>query len=160
MPAPYNVLFICTGNCCRSQMSEAILRHYGGDRFNAYSAGAEPAGFVHPLVLEVLARMNVSDEGLYSKSWDEFSDRKMDFIITVCDHAASRPCPTWPGHPATAHWGLYDPSFHPGTEEERIATALKVAQIIKHRVKQLIQLPLDGMNEQQIKDELNKIGET
>ncbi|MHC4443776.1 MAG: arsenate reductase ArsC [Planctomycetota bacterium] len=160
MPAPYNVLFICTGNCCRSQMAEALLRHYGGQRFNPCSAGAAPAGFVHPLALETLRRMNISTQGQYSKSWDEFADRQLDIILTVCDNVADRPCPTWPGHPATAHWGVYDPSFHPGNEKEKFDKAMEMANILKGRIQQLINLPLDQMNPQQLKTELAKIGQS
>lgn len=159
MPAPYRALFICTGNCCRSQMAEALLRHIGGDRFNAHSAGAEPSGFVHPLVIETMHRMNVSTEGQYSKSWNELADDRYDIIITLCDYAADQPCPTWPGHPATAHWGLPDPSFYPGSDEDRLAAADRVANQIRHWIEQMVALPLNDLTADQLKAELERIGQ-
>jgi len=160
MPAPYNVLFICTGNACRSQMAEALLRHIGGERFNARSAGVEPAGYVHPVALETMRRMNVPTDGLYSKSWDQFADDPHDIIITVCDYAAIQPCPSWPGRPATAHWGLPDPSFHPGSEEDRLNAALGIAQRLRRWIEQLTALPLDELTADQLRKELERIAQT
>ena len=161
MPAPYDVLFICTGNCCRSQMGETLLRHVGGDRFRAHSAGSDPAGFIHPLAVETMRRLNtpVFDDQ-YSKSWDEFADDQLDIIITVCDSAASQPCPTWPGHPATAHWSLPDPSFYPGSEQDRLAAAEAVARRFQHWIEQLIALPIDGLSPEELEAELERISET
>ncbi len=159
MPAPYNVLFICTGNACRSQMAEALLRHMGGDRFNAHSAGTEPAGFIHPLVIETMERMNVPIEGQYSKGWNEFAREPHDIIITLCDNAASQPCPAWSGNPATAHWSLPDPSFYPGSEHDRRAAAEAIARRLQYWIGQLITLPLDNLTPDQLKSELQRIGE-
>ena len=149
MAAPYRVLFICTGNCCRSQMAEALLRHLGGKRFLAFSAGSHPAGYVHALTVEAMRRMGISTQGQYSKSWNEFADERMDIIITVCDSAASEVCPTWPGRPATAHWSLPDPSSVPGTPDERIEAAMVVARLARRWIEGLIALPLDEMYEEQ-----------
>jgi len=160
MPAPYDVLFICTGNCCRSQMAEALLRHLGGSRFNACSAGASPAGFVHPLTVETMQQMGISTEGHYSKSWNEYADKDFDIILTVCDHVAAGLCPVWPGRPATAHWGVHDPSFDPGSDEERLAKAMEVADILKSRIQQLIKLNLDDITPDQLKAELARIGQS
>jgi len=146
MSAPIKVLFICTGNCCRSQMAEALLRHVGGQRFQAFSAGSSPAGYVHPLAIETMRRMGISMQGQYSKSWEEFADRPMDVIITVCDNAAGRVCPRWPGQPATAHWGLPDPSFAPGTQEDRLAMAAGVALQARGWIERLVSLPLEQMS--------------
>ena len=157
MPEPYSVLFVCTGNSCRSQMAEALLRHHGGKRFSAFSAGSNPAGYVHPLALATLEKLGVSTEGLRSKSWDEFASTRLEVILTVCDHAASQPCPVWPGHPATAHWGLPDPSFIPGSEEKREAAALEVAGRLERWLKQFIALPLDDLSPEQLKAELRRI---
>lgn len=157
MPAPYTVLFICTGNACRSQLAEAILRHLGGSRFIARSAGSNPAGYVHPLAIETLRSLGISTHGLYSKSWNEFANERNDIIITVCDHAATQPCPTWPGHPATAHWGLPDPSFHTGSDEDRLAAAQAVAHQLQLWIGQLVALPLDTLSPAQLKAELQRI---
>ncbi len=159
MAVPIKVLFICTGNCCRSQMAEALLRHAGGDKFQAFSAGSDPAGFVHPLALETMRRMRISTEGQYSKSWDEFTGEHFDVIITVCDNAASL-CPQWPGRPATAHWGLPDPSFAPGTEEDRLAKAMTVARRAQAWIERLVALPLEDMGVEERRAAIRKIAES
>lgn len=140
------VLFVCTGNSCRSQMAEAILRHLGGERFAAHSAGSKPAGFVHPLAVEAMARMNIPMEGAVSKSWDEFVDQPMDLVVTVCDNAAGEVCPVWPGSPHVVHWSLPDPAYYPGTRAERIEFALRVAQRLTTKIQGMIELDwsMDG----------------
>ena len=91
------LLFVCTGNCCRSQMAEAIARHVAGDQFDIHSCGAVPAGFVHPIALETLKVMGISAEGLESKSWDVYLDKDIDIAISVCEQAAAS-CPVFPGY--------------------------------------------------------------
>lgn len=134
------ILFLCTGNSCRSQMAEAILRHTGGNRFEALSAGSHPAGYVHPLALEALARLNISHEDGRSKSWDEFQTTPVDVVITVCDAAAQEACPNWIGAPITAHWSLPDPAMHPDGERERVEFAVRVAQRLFAKIEGLVAL--------------------
>ncbi len=134
------ILFLCTGNSCRSQMAEAILRYLAGDRFASLSAGSHPAGFVHPLAIETMRRLNIPMEKQTSKGWDEFADKPVDAVITLCDEAAGEACPAWPGDPITAHWSLPDPAYHPGTEEEGMDLALRVAQRLRTKIEALIEL--------------------
>lgn len=123
-------------------MAEAILRHFGGDRFEAYSAGSHPAGFVHELVIDALNQMGIpmDDQKHTSKSWDEFSDKPKDVVITVCDAAAGQTCPVWPGEPLRAHWSLPDPACHLGSDQERRDFALSVAQRLATKIERLVEL--------------------
>lgn len=160
-PRPYGVLFLCTGNSARSIMAEALLNHHGGGRFIAYSAGSRPSGSVHPLTLRVLAEAGLPTEGLRSKSWDEFGAedaRPIDFVITVCDNAASEPCPVWPGHPAIAHWGIPDPAAAGGSEEERLRAFHAALRAMNQRVRLLLNLPIDKLAREQMQARLQLIG--
>ncbi|NND54244.1 MAG: arsenate reductase ArsC, partial [Gammaproteobacteria bacterium] len=87
------VLILCTGNSCRSIMAEALLNELGGDRFTAYSAGSQPAGYVHPQALACLNRNRIPVTNPASKSWDAFMDTELDLVITVCGNAANETCP-------------------------------------------------------------------
>lgn len=134
------VLFLCTGNSCRSQMAEALLRQIGGDGFEALSAGSHPAGFVHPLALEAMRRMDVPVANLVSKSWNEFADRPVDVVITLCDDAAEEPCPVWPGDPIRVHWSLPDPAYFVGTEQDRIEFTMRIAERLSAKIRGLAAL--------------------
>ncbi|MCP3905769.1 MAG: arsenate reductase ArsC [Planctomycetes bacterium] len=105
---PY-VLFLCTGNSARSIIAEAITNQQFGKYLRAVSAGAGPKPAPHEMTLSLLARQGLSTEGLRSKSSNEFVDEPFDLVITLCDNAASEPCPTFPGPPAREHWSLPDP---------------------------------------------------
>jgi arsenate reductase len=127
------VLFVCTGNSARSQMAEAVLRHEGGGRFEAHSAGTRPRG-VHPLTLHALAEAGVPADGLRSKSIDEYLERPFDYVITVCDRAREA-CPVFPGARRTLHWGLDDPAEAEGSEEERLAVFRRTLAEVQDRVR-------------------------
>lgn len=132
-----NILFLCTGNSCRSIMAEAYLNHVGGARYKAFSAGSSPTGNVHPMAIKTLENDGLTTPSARSKSWDAFAGiqaPKMDFIVTVCDNAAGETCPIWPGHPATYHWPFPDPAAFTGDEEAVKAHFADVFALIKHRI--------------------------
>jgi arsenate reductase len=110
------VLFLCTGNSCRSQMAEAIVNHDLGEDWQAFSAGTLPAGFVHPLAIQVLREIGIDHEGR-SKSIQEFYGRAFDQVITVCDDAEAN-CPVWLGHGKKTHIPFQDPAKFSGTDAE------------------------------------------
>ena len=158
----YNVLFLCTGNSARSILAEAALGTLGKGRFEAFSAGSFPSGRVQPMAAEIAIALGYPPEKLRSKSWDEFAAPgapAMDFIITVCDNAAGESCPVWPGHPASAHWGVPDPVEVQGTDEER-RRAFRAAYVtLRKRVELLLALPLDKLEKLETQAKLREIGQ-
>jgi arsenate reductase len=158
----YNVLILCTGNSARSIMAEAVFNTIGKDRFKAYSAGSHPTGIVHPLAIELIQKLNYPTATLRSKSWDEFTlpgAPQMDFIITVCDKAASEPCPIWPGKPITSDWGLEDPASVQGPDEDQRRAFQNVLNYIMARVRLFSVLPLTKLDQLSIKREMDSIGQ-
>lgn len=144
----FNVLVLCTGNSARSILGEALFNHLGKGRIRAFSAGSKPAGKVNPVALETLQQHGISIHDARSKSWDEFAAPgapPIDFIFTVCANAASEPCPIWPGHPTTAHWGIADPA-HVEPIEARRAAFETAYQQIEQRVRAFLALPLESMS--------------
>ena len=131
-------------------MAEALTRHAGSDRVEAFSAGSHPAGYIHPLAEATMQSMSVSIERQYSKSWDSFLGLNMDIIITLCDQAAGEPCPAWPGQPATAHWSFQDPAGYTGTEPERLAYCRVVAEALNNRIQKLLQLDLETLAQDEL----------
>ena len=140
MAEKVKVLFLCTGNSCRSQMAEAILRELGGDRFAALSAGSWPAGFIHGLAIEAMARLNIPMVDQVSKSWDDFAKAPLDVVVTLCDAAAAEACPHWPGNPIRVQWSVPDPAMHPGTDEDRSEFAMRVARRLRAKIEALVNL--------------------
>lgn len=102
------VLFLCTGNSCRSQMAEALVNARLGGEWQAVSAGTQPAGYVHPLALAALAEIGIQHTGR-SKLADEFQDLEFDLVVTVCDSAAET-CPLWLGKGPKIHHSFPDPA--------------------------------------------------
>lgn len=152
------VLFLCTGNSCRSIMAEALLNHLDKDHFIAFSAGSFPTGTVHPFTLKTLQSKKVPVFGLRSKSWNEFADKPIDIVITVCDQSAAESCPLFPGKPIRGHWSLPDPAKYAGSESERLAEFQHVYDLLEYRIKVLLRLPLDQMAPVEITGKLNEIG--
>ena len=111
-----SVLILCTGNSCRSHLAEG-LRHAAGDLFDVHSAGSKPAGYVHPKAIEVMKEIGIDISRHTSKHLNEFLDKKMDTVITVCGNA-DQACPMFPGQVNRYHWGFDDPAHAKGTDEE------------------------------------------
>jgi arsenate reductase len=126
----YNVLFLCTGNSARSNLSECLINHWGRGRFRGFSAGSHPKVAVHPIALALLEHVKLPAEGLRSKSWGEFEalgGLRLDFVFTVRDNAAGQDCPVWPRQPMTAHGGVSDPAAAEWPQFEQ-RTALRAAR--------------------------------
>lgn len=128
------VLFLCTGNSCRSIMAEAITNHFGNGHYQAFSAGSFPTAKVHPKAIETLIRHGISPDMPRSKSWDEFKSQSIDLIITVCDQAASESCPIFPGQPQQLHWSISDPAKVVGNDTEMNAAFENVFNQLKLRI--------------------------
>lgn len=141
MSSRRRILFLCTGNCCRSQMAEGLLRQLAGDRYESLSAGANPAGFVHQLAIEVLREGGIDITPQESKHIRDFLPpvgTAPDLIISVCD-AAQAECPTFPGTVDRLHWPLYDPIRATGSTEERRQAFRKVRDEIRERLEVAIE---------------------
>ncbi len=127
------VLFLCTGNSCRSHMAEGLTNHFLADSWEAVSAGTQPAGYVHPLAIAALAELGIDISGHASKTADEFRQTPLDLVITVCDDAAEN-CPLWLGQGRVTHIGFPDPAKATGTEEEKTAVFRQVRDDIRAQV--------------------------
>jgi arsenate reductase len=124
------ILILCTGNSCRSQMAEGILRAAAGDLVEVYSAGSKPAGHVHPKAIQVLREIGIDISGQASKHLEDFLNRKITTVITVCGNA-DQVCPMFPGQVNRYHWGFDDPAHATGTEEEILAEFCRVRDQIR-----------------------------
>ncbi len=118
-PKP-SVLILCTGNSCRSHMAEGILGAAAGDLLDVHSAGSKPAGYVHPKAIAALAEIGIDISGHTSKHMNDFLDRNIHTVITVCGNA-DQVCPMYPGQVRRHHWGFVDPAHATGTDEEIMA---------------------------------------
>ncbi|MCX6865735.1 MAG: carboxymuconolactone decarboxylase family protein [Verrucomicrobia bacterium] len=124
------VLILCTGNSCRSHLAEGILRQAAGDLLDVRSAGSQPAGYVHPLAIQVMAEIGIDLSGHHSKHMDEFLQQDVETVITVCGHA-DQACPMFPGQLIRHHWGFADPAHAQGSEDEKLAMFRRVRDEIK-----------------------------
>ena len=128
-----SVLFLCTGNSCRSQMAEGLVNHFMGDEWEAFSAGTEPSGYVHSLAIKAMAELGIDISEQRSESVHEFRDRVFDVVITVCDDAAEN-CPLWLGSGHLHHIGFPDPADASGSEEERMDVFRQVRDGLRREV--------------------------
>ena len=139
------ILFLCTGNSARSILAEYLLRRMAGDRFEVVSAGSFPRGEVNPLALETLGKLKLDPTTARSKSWSEFEGTNFDFVITLCDDARES-CPTWPGQPIIAHWGMPDPAAVEGSEDDRRKAFRDTARLLQRRLDLLQNLPMEKLD--------------
>jgi len=153
-----SILFLCTGNSCRSVLAEATFNALAGPEWRAMSAGSHPTGTVHPRSLALLQREGISTEGLHSKSWTDLPAIP-DLVITVCGNAAGETCPAYLGPVLRAHWGVEDPAKATGTEAEINAKFDQAYRTLRARIEAFLKLPLNrlGKDREQLKAELDDI---
>lgn len=124
------VLILCTGNSCRSHLAEGILRHAAGDILDVRSAGSKPAGYVHPMAIQVMNEIGIDISAHTSKSMNEFLKSQVETVITVCGKA-DQECPMYPGQVNRYHWPFDDPAHATGTDEEKLQVFRRVRDEIR-----------------------------
>jgi arsenate reductase len=139
-----NVLFLCTGNSCRSLISEAVFNHLAPAGWHAISAGSRPTGKLNERALALLAAKGIPTGGCFSKSWDGLPVTP-DVVVTVCASAAGETCPAYLGPVLRTHWGVDDPSHVTGTEQEIDAAFERAYAILRARIDAFLALPLDRL---------------
>jgi arsenate reductase len=135
------VLFLCTGNSCRSQMAEGFLRVYAGDKFEAHSAGTKPS-VVNPMAIEVMRDLGIDISGQRSKSAADYVGTHFEYVITVCDNAKEQ-CPIFPGPCVREHWPFDDPADAVGSRDEKLAVFRRVRDEIAEKVKEFVRERVD-----------------
>lgn len=133
-----NILFLCTGNSCRSIMAEALMNHLANGRYKAYSAGSKPTGTVHPRALATLARYGIPAGTPQSRSWEALAETAFDDVVTVCDAAAAESCPVFPGKARKHHWPTPDPAQATGSDAEIDAAFNQAFMLLKSRIEDLL----------------------
>ena len=139
-----NILFLCTGNSCRSIIAEALFRRTAPQGVTVQSAGSAPTGIVHPRALAVLEKAGISTARLHSKSWDALAE-KPDVVITLCADAAGEACPLYFGKVVRSHWGMPDPAKVTGDEATVAAAFDSTFEILQRRTAALAQLPFAAL---------------
>jgi arsenate reductase len=154
-----NVLFLCTGNSCRSLIGEAVFNHLAPAGWHAISAGSQPMGKLNERALALLARKGIPTAGYSSKSWDDLPVTP-DIVVTVCASAAGETCPTYLGPVLRTHWGVEDPSHVVGSDDEIEAAFEKAFAILRARIEAFLALPLDTLAQDRaaFKAALDRIG--
>jgi len=137
-----SILFVCVHNSARSQMAEAFLKKYAGDRFDVESAGLEP-GKLNPIVVEVMKEVGIDISQNKTKSVFDFykQGKQYDYVITVCDESQSGACPVFPGKGERLHWGFPDPSSFTGSFEEKLKKTIEIRNQIEAKIKDWLSLP-------------------
>ena len=163
MTPAFNVLFLCTHNSARSLMAQAILNQIGKGRFNAYSAGSEPARTPMPEVIDKLEALGHDIAPLRCKSWNEFARPdapRMDFVITLCDTLEGQDCPDLGDKPITAAWPLPDPAKFSGSATERATMINALYGMIRRRLEIFINLPYVSLDRMALKLRLDELGDS
>ncbi len=155
------VLFLCTGNSCRSILGEATFNHLAPPGWSAMSAGSRPTGQVHPRSLALLAREGIATDGYHSKSWEALPETP-DVVITVCGSAAGETCPAYLGPVLRTHWGVEDPAHATGSDADVDDAFMSAYRVLRARIEALFALPLDLLvaDPARFKVELDRIGST
>jgi arsenate reductase (thioredoxin) len=134
-----HILFLCTGNSCRSIIAEATFNHLAPPHMRAMSAGSQPTGEVHPQSIALLQAKGIATEGYWSKSWDKLPDTP-DIVITVCSNAAGETCPAYLGNVMRAHWGVEDPAKATGSDAQIQASFEQAYRLLSARIAAFLQL--------------------
>lgn len=154
-----HILFLCTGNSCRSIIAEATFNHLAPAHMRAMSAGSQPTGEIHPRSLALLQSKQIATEGYYSKSWNDLSFTP-DIVITVCGNAAGETCPAYLGPVMRAHWGVADPAKATGSEEQIQASFEQAYRLLRARIKAFLALDEKLLNDREaLQARLQAIGE-
>lgn len=155
-----NILFLCTGNSCRSILAEATFNALAPAGMRAMSAGSKPAGEVHPRSVALLKREGISTERYHSKSWDNLPETP-DIVITVCSNAAGETCPAYLGNVVRAHWGVDDPAKATGTDADIEASFFRAYTTLRNRIKAFFNLDAECFNDKdKLEQALQRIGNT
>ena len=154
-----NVLFLCTGNSCRSLIGEATFNHLAPEGWHALSAGSKPLGRLNSRAVALLEPAGISTEGYYSKSWNDLP-LTPDIVISVCGNAANEICPAYLGPVLRSHWGVEDPAHVTGTDAEIDAAFMTAYRILRYRIETFLALPLAELKNdpKRLKAELDRIG--
>lgn len=145
------VLILCTGNSCRSHLAEGLLRARAGDLFEVASAGSNPAGYVHPLAIRVMAEIGIDIAAHRSKHMNEFLQQPIETVITVCGNA-EQACPIFPGQVNRHHWPFDDPAHAMGTEDEKLAVFRRVRDEIGRQFTAYVDGRRDAIKAVRVKD--------
>jgi len=152
-----NILFLCTGNSCRSILAEATFNALAPEGMKAMSAGSKPTGQVHPRSIALLKQEGIPTEGYFSKSWNDLPSTP-DIVISVCGNAANETCPVYLGKAMRAHWGVDDPAHATGTDEEINASFKTAYSILRKRIEAFLALDINTMDTEALSKALTAIG--
>lgn len=158
----FNVLFLDTTNSSRTIIAEVLMDRLGVGRFDAFSAGWDPADAVNPVALALLRSQGFPERDFRCKHWDEFAAEgapHMDFIFTLCDEAAKETAPEWPGHPISAEWCVPNPALATGNPAEIAVAYDETFRLLRNRIALLCELPIAALDRMALEQHLREIGE-